>query len=323
MGSRRAKGAGRARAAAVLRRLAPDGSPARVGRVRHLGGGLDRVVYVAGVSGHGDDPDRVERLVVLLQRDDATSGTAARTLRQAALLDRLADRELPFEVPRVLGVIDERAGPALVETPVGGLQLDLRTRGRPEAAPWRIVASVAAGVHRLDPSVFGDLLPGHATRRAHALARLGLLAEVDTPVAREALTWGREHSPPDEPARLLHGDLLGQNILVFPGERPGLIDWDRAELGDPAYDLAIVTRGARRPFQQAGGLELLLEAYAEAGGAEVTSLQVHLHELALVAGFILDLRRRDSRSGALDQEHRRLASVLRRAEMASRSPDPR
>ncbi|MES1178233.1 MAG: phosphotransferase [Myxococcales bacterium] len=47
-----------------------------------------------------------------------------------------------------------------------------------------------------------------------------------------------------------------------PGQTPAVIDWEYTALGDPAYDLAIVTRGARRPFQNrprsrqvAGGLQ--------------------------------------------------------------------
>jgi hypothetical protein len=39
----------------------------------------------------------------------------------------------------------------------------------------------------------------------------------------------------------------------------------------PAYDLAIVTRGVRQPFQIGGGLGRLLDAYAAAGGASVSA----------------------------------------------------
>ena len=60
----------------------------------------------------------------------------------------------------------------------------------------------------------------------------------------------------------------------------GLIDWEQARFGDPAYDLAIVTRGARRPFQLADGLDRLLEAYA-ARSMEIRKDHVHLYELCL------------------------------------------
>ncbi|PYO55704.1 MAG: hypothetical protein DMD83_18255, partial [Candidatus Rokuibacteriota bacterium] len=68
----------------------------------------------------------------------------------------------------------------------------------------------------------------------------------------------------------------------------GVIDWEYSTLGDPAYDLAIVTRGVRRPFQIDGGLERLLEAYAAAGGANVSVAQVRIHGLCLAAGWYRD-----------------------------------
>jgi aminoglycoside phosphotransferase (APT) family kinase protein len=74
----------------------------------------------------------------------------------------------------------------------------------------------------------------------------------------------------------VHGDLLGQNILLGVDDRDAVIDWEYAQFGDPAYDLAIVTRGVWRPFQIEKGMERLLEAYAKAGGAEVTRAHVNL-----------------------------------------------
>ena len=93
----------------------------------------------------------------------------------------------------------------------------------------------------------------------------------------------RSTSPPDHPSVLVHGDLLEQNILLSPGELPCVIDWEFCRMGDPAHDLAIVTRGARRPFQMAGGLDRLLAAYAAAGGGSIARSEVHLHELCMAA----------------------------------------
>ena len=84
----------------------------------------------------------------------------------------------------------------------------------------------------------------------------------------QAYRWARSHLPPTVPSSFLHGDLLGQNILLGLEEPSGpattstLIDWEFACRGDPAYDLAIVTQGTRRPFQVNRGLERLLEFYA-------------------------------------------------------------
>ena len=38
--------------------------------------------------------------------------------------------------------------------------------------------------------------------------------------------------------RLVHGDLMGSNMLWQDGRLVGVIDWDHACLGDPAYDVA-------------------------------------------------------------------------------------
>jgi len=63
----------------------------------------------------------------------------------------------------------------------------------------------------------------------------------------------------------------------------GLIDWQCARVGDPAYDLAIVTRGVSRPFGVDRGLDRLLDAYARSGGAPVGRREVRLHEALILA----------------------------------------
>lgn len=104
---------------------------------------------------------------------------------------------------------------------------------------------------------------------------------------RDAHRWLGENLPPDEPARLLHGDLLGQNLLMHPDRPTAVVDWEHALLGDPAYDLAIVTRGVRQPFQIAGGLAKLLAAYAERSGVELREREVRFHEIGLHLEWLL------------------------------------
>ena len=97
--------------------------------------------------------------------------------------------------------------------------------------------------------------------------------------AKPAREWTAHHLPEDRAAVLVHGDLLGQNILVFPDRRPAVIDWEFSRMGDPAFDLAIVTRGVRRPFQMARGLDRLLDAYAAAGGDPIQRTEVQFYEI--------------------------------------------
>ncbi len=59
-----------------------------------------------------------------------------------------------------------------------------------------------------------DIAPGAATRRAHALTGIAVLEARDRAELRDAHAWTLEHLPPETPSTLLHGDLLGQNILL-------------------------------------------------------------------------------------------------------------
>jgi aminoglycoside phosphotransferase (APT) family kinase protein len=146
-----------------------------------------------------------------------------------------------------------------------------------------VIGEAAAAIHGIETAPLA-WLPGPPTRHAHAETSLAAaFAGLPEPEAQDALAWAGEHLPPETPSVLLHGDLLGQNILLHPNEPPAVIDWERAELGDTAYDLAIVTRGVRQPFQIAHGLERLLEAYRAAGGVEVTLAEIRVHELCLAA----------------------------------------
>jgi aminoglycoside phosphotransferase (APT) family kinase protein len=118
-----------------------------------------------------------------------------------------------------------------------------------------------------------------------------------------ALAWMRAHLPPDEPAVLLQGDLLPQNLLLsLYGEPPGIADWEFAQRGDPAHDLAIVTRAKR------GEQRIALEAYAAKSGRELPLERVRFHEVALLLGFYRDA----VQEGVRENERKRLRSFLRR-----------
>ena len=84
---------------------------------------------------------------------------------------------------------------------------------------------------------------------------------------------------------LIHGDLLGQNILQTLEDGMFVIDWEYSRLGDPSYDLAIVTRGVKKPFQVESGLERLIDSYLASGGQEIEKKNVHVHEILFVIGW--------------------------------------
>jgi aminoglycoside phosphotransferase (APT) family kinase protein len=147
------------------------------------------------------------------------------------------------------------------------------------------------------------------------------LDEIEGHDAALASAWAHEHLPTAEPATLVHGDLLGQNLLIDPNVSPivGVIDWEYACAGDPAYDLAIVTRGVRKPFQMDRGLERLLDAYetAIAGRIQLRIEHVRVHELALAARWYKDAL--EGRSEANESEEQALARLRRVLQLATTS----
>lgn len=283
---RDARGAGWARAKRVLRELLERevGEVHDIGWVKKIGDGLSRDIFAAEVE---LVDGRCEAYVVALPRADAEPALDERTSRELRLIARLRARSFPFRLPEMVGAFPDGDRLALVRRFARGIELDLRS-GRQPVKPWAIVGEVAAAVHAVPGADVEDIVPGAATRRAHALEAISALAELTPVEMRDAHAWALEHLPPAEPSALLHGDLLGQNILLSVDGPHHVIDWEYATTGDPAYDLAIVTRGVKQPFQIARGLERLLDAYRDHGGREIAADHVRVYELCLIAGWYRD-----------------------------------
>jgi aminoglycoside phosphotransferase (APT) family kinase protein len=297
---------------AVVARGAGDGAKVDVGYVKKIGSGLSRDIFAAEVEIATSSRREEIEIAVLLPRRGCDDAVGERMRMEARLLVDLAALDLPFRVPRAFGVCIEAGHTALVRSYERGVELDLRAGRQTRVRPWETVACIAAATHRVTPERIPSLVPRYATRRGHARAAIEELDDMKEPEIVEARQWMRDHVPPETASTLLHGDLLGQNILLGLSEPDAVIDWEYAQFGDPAYDLAIVTRGVRRPFQADRGMDRLLEAYARAGGAELERTHVRLHELALAARWYRDALRGES-PHAPAQQLQFLRSLLRRA----------
>ena len=103
----------------------------------------------------------------------------------------------------------------------------------------------------------------------------------------------------------MHGDLLPQNLLfTIPDDREiAVVDWECAQIGDAAYDLAIVTRGVRiRPLGVANGLHRLVFFYNEAAEQQISPSAVVAHELLLHLRWLAESQT-ENRSGVHGPEH--------------------
>ncbi len=296
--------------------LQQDAASLELGRVERVGRGLCRDAYIAEATLRPDPQNRSGRYVALLLRRDAAAECAGRMEHEAKVLAQLEGLELPIRVPRLVALRHVDEDLAMVETAVAGGPLEFFVGQSGSLDPLQVVAEVAAAVHAIEPDKLRDL-PGQHTRRGHAEAAVAVCEGLKEPVIAELSSWAREHLPPEEPAVVLHGDLLPQNIrieLAF-GEDPrvGLIDWECTRLGDPAYDLAIVTRGVRRPLKTPGGTRRLIDAYCEASGNDVALSAVRIYELCLFVSWYRAALEAGRGSRPAAEQLRLLAGLFRRA----------
>jgi hypothetical protein len=68
------------------------------------------------------------------------------------------------------------------------------------------------------------------------------------------------------------------------------LDWECAQIGDPAYDLdlAIVTRGIRKPLGVPGGLHRLVQFYNEVAEHKISPDAVVVHETLLHLNWVAE-----------------------------------
>lgn len=259
------------------------------GRISYRGEGIGHDNYIFQVG---------EELFVLRMgkryRSIRTEREARRSLlREAETLQRVAECDFPFPTPEFVCIAeDEDSEPVgMIETFVEGTPLSFFDSSPHQETRFGTIAEIAATVHRLPKAAFGHL-EAASDRRSHVLGLLDELPETvfaAYPIAAAVRDWILAHLPEGPPV-VLHGDLLPQNLLLdFADTREiAVIDWESAQIGDPAYDLAIVTRGSRKPLREAGGFQLLLDAYNKQAAEPVSAAAVRVHELLLHLNWLAE-----------------------------------
>jgi aminoglycoside phosphotransferase (APT) family kinase protein len=189
---------------------------------------------------------------------------------------KLGSREsLAREAAGLRRVAGRRVAPALVEAAEGLLKSEL-LEGRPrrlerlEAGDLRALGALVRRVHEIARRASGGLPAWRSparTLRSYRSRRAGDAAALAGP-ARASLAAtvieGLPELPGSEnarPFRLLHGDLVGENVVWTP-QGPRLVDWEFWRMGDPAEDLAYLAETNALP---ARALDAVLHGYGEPG----------------------------------------------------------
>ncbi|MCC6830953.1 MAG: phosphotransferase [Thermoleophilia bacterium] len=206
------------------------------------------------------------RVVVRFALDREAAGALEREAALTAVLAPLLDLAVPafrWLAPAAHGDTPAMGGyPRLPGVPAITWNGPLSTRacGVPVGGALRVL-------HGLDTARFArmdvprDLDPTLADWREEAFEELDLVgsagAVTDDEAARLERLLAAPVSAAGVTARLLHGDLAAEHVLLDPAGVPaGIIDWSDACLGDPARDLGGLLHWGGEPL-----LDAALTAY--------------------------------------------------------------
>ena len=297
------------------------------GKISRIDQGIWHDNYWFWIKGRDVPVDRREQAYVLRlldQREEWRQGPEPRErlLREATTLQVLERISFVHPTPQFVCFVRdyESETVGMIETALTGYSQD-RYKDR---STLRLVARVAANVHRLDKEEFNHL-PSSNSRKEQVTTHLEELDEsvlAEFPQAKEVRAWISAQKPSDDRPCLIHGDLLPQNLLCdLPSadqEEPpaAVVDWEMARIGDPAYELAIVSRGDRKVLGVRNGLKALVEDYLECGGKPLSSRDVRAHELLLVLRWLEEAWREyqqpQPRGHGPDHYEAKLRSLFRR-----------
>jgi aminoglycoside phosphotransferase (APT) family kinase protein len=263
----------------------------------HLGAGVrieDLEPLVGGASRELWSFDLVvgdERRACVLRRDPEGVGDPAGRRREWEVLRAAFDGGVP--VPEPLWFVESETGAGLVMERLEGEAIARRLlrEDRYATARGRLTGQLAAAAARTHAIPLAELPSVEAPEGAPAEASIAALeAELGRigephPALELGLRWLRRHVPEPVAAGLVHGDFRTGNFLVDEEGLVAALDWELCHAGDPAEDLGwLCIRSWRfgaddRPAGGFGSRDELLEAYAAAGGREITREELRFWEV--------------------------------------------
>ena len=231
-----------------------------------------------------------ERRPCVLRRDPEGVADPAGRRREWEVLRAAYDAGVP--VPEPLWFVESETGAGFVMERLEGEAIARRLlrEDRYAAARERLTGQLAGAAARTHAIPLEDLPSVEPPDEAPAEASVAALeAELDRigephPALELGLRWLRRHLPEPVPPGLVHGDFRTGNFLVGEDGLVAALDWELCHAGDPAEDLGwMCIRSWRfgaddRPAGGFGSRDELLEAYAAAGGREVTREELRFWE---------------------------------------------
>ena len=235
--------------------------------------------YAAAILTTPDD----EIIVSVPRTQHAETLQSARALGLAALTDG-ARAELPFAIPRSLGMTRAGDTRAVATTFLSGAQFDAEDLTA-DALLIDSIAEAIAAIHALPRSVAQQ---GGLVERTTRDQRLLITRLVDRAQATRFLPETVHHRWTEvleaaelwdfEP-RMVHGTLNADALLVEDDRITGVLDWSGLSVGDPASDLAWLLAADRDVF------DAVVARYAQRSGvgdsAALRSRATLYHELEI------------------------------------------
>lgn len=267
---------------AVLRRV--YGEQTKLTAANRLSGGASQETWLLDLSGEGAPGSLILRRAP--EGMEATEDSRALGLPNEAALIRKA-AETGVVVPEVVHVLSpgEGLGEGFIMSKIEGETIARRILRDDEYAEARKnlpaqCGKSLAGIHAIDGSDVSRLrLSSGLEQIDHYEATYQEMGEC-RPIFDLAIVWLRENAPTQLDPVLVHGDFRLGNIMVDENGLAAVLDWELAHYGDPREDIGWMCTNSWRfghSDKRLGGfghVEALLEAYAEAGGAEFTPREI-------------------------------------------------